>query len=52
MLEVEQWENECGYTLRISEQDAEEIYLKLEQSRKDRGMIQGSNYDIIIERQD
>lgn len=52
MLEVIEWANGQGYTIKISEEDAEDIYLKMEQGRKWGTMIQGSNYDIEIERQD
>jgi hypothetical protein len=52
MLEVIEWANGQGFTLKVSEHDAESIYLKLEQSRHAGDVVQGSNYDIEIERQD
>ena len=52
MLEVIEWANGGGFTLKISEEDAESIYLKLEQSRHTGDTVQGSNYDIEIEEQD
>lgn len=45
MLEIEEWENGCGFNILISEHDAEEIYHKLEQTRNPGDIIQGSNYD-------
>ena len=52
MLEVVEWANKAGFTIKISEEDAESIYLKLEQGRRWGTTIQGSNYDIEIEKQD
>jgi hypothetical protein len=51
MLDVQEWDNGCGFTIKISAEDADDIYEKLEQNRNEGAIIQGSNYDIQVERQ-